>query len=150
MLKCALFIIFLSLAACKDASDKKDKQPMEEVNSETTNEKEVINDKLCFQNDYVYNDDKSMKDFLKLVLNIDDQKVLGTYDWLPAEKDQRKGKLIGILEKDLVTADYIFSQEGVIDTVEVKIIISPEEAKISGGNAELGLSASLRKVDCKK
>jgi hypothetical protein len=126
-----VFLGFL-LTGCKKTNDAKEA-------SNTT--------QLCFQNEYPFQD-SSMKDVEELTLAIEGEKVTGAYNWLPAEKDQRKGSLTGTIKDNRITAQYRYLQEGTEGTAELIIIISDEKAEIAGGEPELGLNASIAKIDC--
>ena len=74
--------------------------------------------------------------------------VTGSYNWLPAFKDQRKGNLKGTISGEIITAQYTFMQEGKEETASLEIYLSETEAVISGGAPELGLNATLPHVEC--
>lgn len=103
---------------------------------------------LCFRNEQPYPNTPTLKDIEELNLFIENGKVTGTYNWLPAEKDKRTGDLTGSIEGNVVEALYTFSQEGTTDTASVKVILEDDKAVISGGKPELGLKASIHKADC--
>jgi hypothetical protein len=71
------------------------------------------------------------------------------YNWLPAEKDQRKGSLTGTLEGNSIKAKYIFIQEGIENSADISIQIEDNHATVSGGAPELGLESTLKKAECK-
>ncbi len=103
---------------------------------------------LCFQNVYPYEDNPSTQDVLELNLIIDGNTVSGNYNWLPAEKDQRKGTLNGTLTDNTVTAQYRFMQEGMEQTAMLKIRLTDDKALVEGGEPELGFGATIDKIDC--
>ena len=104
---------------------------------------------LCFRNEVVFKDNPDMKDVTELQLAMTGDKVTGTYNWLPAEKDQRNGTLTGTRTDNTIQATYTFMQEGTESTVPVQISLTGNEATVTGGNAALGLNATLAKADCK-
>ncbi|MAU70699.1 MAG: hypothetical protein CML04_01265 [Pseudozobellia sp.] len=103
---------------------------------------------LCFRNEYAYNDSSGLKDVEELNLTILDGKVNGSYNWLPAEKDQRKGDFTGTLTGDIIKATYTFSQEGTESTAELTIELEDDKAIVTGGKEELGLNRTLTQVNC--
>ncbi|ASV30730.1 hypothetical protein [Maribacter cobaltidurans] len=135
--------ISVLVTGCKNGD--KQKNDMEESTAKTS-----ISNKgqLCFQNVYPYQDNPSTQDVLELNLTIDGNTVSGNYNWLPAEKDQRKGTLNGTLTDDNVTAQYHFMQEGMEQTAMLKIRLMDDKAQVEGGEAELGLGATIDKIDC--
>jgi uncharacterized membrane protein len=72
----------------------------------------------------------------------------GKYDWLPAEKDARRGTFDGVLDGHTVHGVYEFSQEGQRDEAPIAIRLGNDEARVSGGAPELGLAATLPAVAC--
>ena len=142
--------IFISLAfiGCKNSREgtNTDKSEM--------NKENLIEDKveqtLCFRNEYPFQNEPTKKDVLELNLTIMGDNVTGHYNWLPAEKDQRKGSLKGEMKDNVIEANYIFSQEGINDTIPITIILGNHEAIIKSENAELGLDATIKEIDCDK
>jgi hypothetical protein len=139
----SLFIGFLFIG-CKNSN--KQEQPQNEVNSEEN----IITDNLCFQNEYPFQDNPSIKDIQELTLSIEGEQVTGDYNWLPAQKDQRKGSLTGTIKNNIINAQYRYLQEGIEGVTELTIILNNEKAEITGGAPELGLNASIAKIDCNK
>lgn len=119
-----------------------------EAKTETTALPANIPETLCFRNEIAFKDNGAMKDVLELQLSIAGEKVTGVYNWLPAEKDQRKGTLTGTIVDKTISADYRFMQEGIKSTVPVQITLTEKEAMVTGGGAELGLEATLAEVGC--
>lgn len=103
----------------------------------------------CFQKVTGLPDDPAAQDVLELVVNVRDQEASGRYNWMPAYKDQRIGQFDGTFVGDIVEARYLFHQEGVTDTAEIRIQLGNDEAFVSGGATELGLGATLERVVCR-
>lgn len=118
-------------------------------NQSNTDDSETHKELVCFKNEYPYEDDSGLTDIEELTLNISGNEVTGEYNWLPAEKDQRKGKLKGTVIGKTISAKYVFMQEGIEDNADLTIIIENDKAIITGGDAELGLEAQLKKTVCK-
>lgn len=148
MKKLIVLLVALLMFSCNDIN-KKQKGDEGLIDNQEKTAQTTLNGKWCFKNEYVYEDNPSMKDELNLTLIFNGQDVTGNYDWLPQEKDQRKGTLKGKLKDQTITADYVFMQEGEKDTAQIKIVLHKDKAVISGGAPELGLKASLNKTECK-
>ena len=146
------YIIFILitvtlLPGCKNTTREEQASEKQEIEKEKANEP-VTTDTYCFRNEYPFKDNPSMKDIQELKLSIENGKVTGTYNWLPAEKDQRKGKVEGTLHNNTVNAQYIFTQEGREDTTQIKIMLETDKAVVKGENTALGVDASISKINC--
>ncbi len=121
-----------------------------EKKEQTTSANEVVEEKLlCFRNEYPFEDNSGKMDVEELTLTITGNEVTGVYNWLPAEKDQRKGNLTGTLDGNSIKAKYIFMQEGIENSADINIQIDDNQASVSGGAPELGLQSTLKKAECK-
>ncbi len=138
-----LLCISVLVTGCKNVD--KQKNDMEESTAKTSVSNNGL---LCFQKIYPYQDNPSIQDVLELNLTIDGNTVSGNYNWLPAEKDQRRGTLDGSLTDDTITAQYRFMQEGMEQTATLKIRLMDDEVQVEGGEPELGLGATIDKIDC--
>jgi hypothetical protein len=103
---------------------------------------------LCFRNENSHHNMPTLKDIEELNLFLKNGKVIGTYNWLPAEKDKRKGSLSGSINTNIIKALYTFEQEGIKDTTLIKIVLLDNKAIITGGSLELGLNTTIDKIDC--
>ncbi len=105
--------------------------------------------KECFRNEMPYKDGSGLKDIEELNYTLlENQKVTGVYNWLPAEKDQREGTFEGTLEGNKINGMYKFQQEGIQDSTSITIMLENNQVVVSGGDEALGLSATLPKADC--
>jgi hypothetical protein len=121
-----------------------------EKKEETSSSDEIQEEKLlCFRNEYPFEDNSGKMDVEELTLTITGSEVTGMYNWLPAEKDQRKGSLTGTLDGNSIKAKYIFMQEGIENSADISIQIEDNQASVSGGAPELGLESTLKKAECK-
>lgn len=138
-------LIVFGMQSCKNETKKElQNDPIKtEVVSNTTQD-----GSYCFKNEFLFKDNPEMKDVQELKFTAAAGKVKGRYNWLPAEKDQRKGSFVGTIENNIITAEYSFKQEGQDATSQIKIIISDDQAIISGGDPALGLNAEIKKIDC--
>lgn len=71
---------------------------------------------LCF----LLTEGKSNQDTTSIELVIKGNKVSGQMNWLPYQKDSRKGKLAGVIAGDTIKATWTFMQEGMPDTLGLK------------------------------
>jgi len=145
----ALIIGFLFIG-CKESNSQKQNLENKNVSEEKVQkiQEGKTTNVLCFKNEFPFQDNPSMKDIEELTLIIEGKKINGTYNWLPAEKDQRKGSLTGTIKDKVIDAQYTFTQEGNENTVLLKINIYADKAVIKGGKFELGLNATIKKIDC--
>lgn len=139
-----IFLIFLAfgILSCTNSNKQKTREN-EEI------QKTEVNKTHCFRNEYNFADEPGVKDVQEIQLSINGDKVTGTYNWLPAYKDQRKGSLQGIIRNDTIICQYNFSQEGIEDSANLKIVLINKKAIISGGKVELGLNTTISEIDCK-
>lgn len=128
----------LLIASC---TSKKEEQSS--VESEVQEEK-----LLCFRNEYPFEDNSGKVDVEELTLAITGNQVTGMYNWLPAEKDQRKGTFTGTITGKTINAKYTFMQEGIEESTNISIEIKDDKVSVNGGNPELGLQAEIKKADC--
>jgi hypothetical protein len=85
---------------------------------------------------------------LSLTVEIDGDRVAGDYNWLPAFKDRCTGRFEGSVDGQLVVARYEYTQEGRSAAVTIEIALGPDQAVVKGEEAELGLNATIARVDC--
>src|SRR4051812_20620379 len=71
---------------------------------------------LCF----LRTEGNANQDTTSIELVIKDNKVSGIMNWMPYQKDSRKGKLQGTIKNDSIQAVWSFMQEGMIDTINLQ------------------------------
>jgi hypothetical protein len=71
---------------------------------------------LCF----LRTDGKSNQDSTSIEMVIKGNKVSGQMNWMPYQKDSRKGKIDGVIAGDTIKATWTFMQEGMTDTLGLK------------------------------
>lgn len=103
--------------------------------------------RTCYRNEYPFVDGPG-RDVLSLNVTVDGGRATGDYAWRPAFKDRREGRFEGSLDDGSIEATYAFVQEGRADTSPITIRLEPERAVVAGGRAELGLAATIERVDC--
>lgn len=64
------------------------------------------------------------QDSTTIELAIKNNKVTGQMNWLPYQKDSRKGTLTGTARGDTINAVWSFMQEGMMDTIGLKLILN--------------------------
>lgn len=74
---------------------------------------------LCF----LRTDGNNKQDTTSIELVIKDNKITGLMNWLPYQKDSRKGKLQGIIKNDTIDVVWSFMQEGMTDTINLKFTV---------------------------
>jgi hypothetical protein len=67
------------------------------------------------------------KDTTSIELVTKDTKVTGIMNWLPYQKDSRKGTLDGTVNGDTINAVWSFMQEGMKDTLNLKFVLKNGE-----------------------
>ncbi|MEP6612061.1 MAG: hypothetical protein ABJA76_09265, partial [Mucilaginibacter sp.] len=64
------------------------------------------------------------QDSTTIELAIKNNKVTGQMNWLPYQKDSRQGTLNGIAKGDTINAVWRFMQEGMTDSIELKLVLN--------------------------
>jgi hypothetical protein len=75
-----------------------------------------VNMQYCF----FYTEGTQNQDTTKVSMLINGDKVNGEMNWLPKEKDAKKGLLTGTLNGNIIKAVWTFNQEGIKDTMNVE------------------------------
>lgn len=101
--------------------------------------------KSCFRNEYSNGD---ITDVEELKISVVGDQATGEYNWLPAQKDKRRGEFEGNFAKDTVQATYTYEQEGTQESVPISIFIEEDQATVEGGDRQLGLDSTLAKSEC--
>lgn len=108
-------------------------------------------ERVCYEEVTPYKDGSKMKDVVELALNINygNGIVTGEYNYLPAEKDQRRGDIEGSMWKGAISAKYTYEQEGQKDTANLRIHLKDKSAVIESQDKNLGLSTELKQTRCR-
>jgi len=107
--KFLILIVSAVLLSCRQAANKQEALPA----NKTTSNKAPIANALCFL--LIEN-----RDSTSIELVIKNNKVTGIMNWLPYQKDSRKGTLSGTINHDRVQATWSFMQEGMKDTLNLR------------------------------
>ncbi|MBD1395019.1 hypothetical protein [Mucilaginibacter glaciei] len=124
-----LIICALALASCAGSGSKNGGDNLQadsgkkDTSAATKLNTPAQNMEYCF----IHTDGKSAKDITAIHLVINANKVSGDMNWLPKEKDRRKGTLSGSLEGDNIKAVWSFMQEGTKDTLAVEFKLSAQQ-----------------------
>ena len=78
---------------------------------------------LCF----LRTEGKNNQDSTSVELIIKDNKITGQMNWMPNQKDNRRGTLQGSIKGDTINAVWSFMQEGMSDTLNLKFKLSNNE-----------------------
>lgn len=145
-MKNILFIIFcFFLTACKERpKNTKSENPITKISGPS--------EKYCFLS-LMGNTEiqgKKIQDSLILQLNVAGKTVTGIYNWVPAEKDRRQGKISAKKEGDIIEGIYTFFQEGAEHTQPIRIEIQKNYAKVATNRGKPDqMKVRLEKVSCR-
>lgn len=137
-----LIIPALALAACTGNGDKKtDSTKQDTANTSTANALQQKKE-YCFLLTEGGNQDTT-----NIHLIIDAGKLSGEMNWIPKEKDSRKGTLTGTVAGDKIDAVWRFMQEGMKDSINIAFRLSPQQLaqkplKLNTANGRLETDAS--------
>jgi len=113
--------ISLLMAACSSNSNKTETKDADKADSAKVETAIVATDTShCF----LLTEGTSHQDSTTIELAIKNGKVTGQMNWLPYQKDARKGKLTGTAKGDTINAVWSFMQEGMTDSIGLKLLVS--------------------------
>ena len=113
-----LAIAFI-MASCSNTEDKSEAASIDTLADSSTPKRTPNAHALCF----LRTEGNNNQDTTSIELVIKDNKVTGLMNWMPFEKDSRKGKLNGTIKNDTIDAVWSFMQEGMTDTLNLKFTI---------------------------
>ncbi len=143
-----VFIAVAALASCTQNTSTNTTADTAGADSST------VNTTNCF----LRTEGLNSQDSTRVSLTTDNGMVSGTYDWLPYEKDSRKGTLSGTVEGDIIKATWKFMQEGIQDSMQVefkrsgsdllqkKFTAGPDGKMITAADADY--TESFAQVEC--
>lgn len=117
-------------------------------NEKKTAQTEMVTEEFCFRNEYPFPDSTENIDVLNLDLQVKGDSVTGNYNWLPALKDQRNGKLVGIIKNKTIKATYTYMQEGIQANAPITIVLEDDKAVVTGDSPDSGLDTEVAKIPC--
>lgn len=123
---CLISCIALAVASCSgnhannnaDTSIKKEDTAMANAPDAPT-----VNMDYCFYT----TEGTAAQDTTKVKLHVNGNKVTGDMNWLPKEKDGRRGTLTGNLNGNVIKALWSYGQEGGTDTLSVEFQLRGNE-----------------------
>jgi len=116
ILGCVLGLLMASCSSPKTKTDSTDSLAKMDTPAKDTavNNSKADVSSLCFLN-------TEGKDSTSIELVVRGDKVSGQMNWLPYQKDSRKGNLAGTIKNDTIHAVWSFMQEGMKDTLNVDL-----------------------------
>ena len=111
--------IALAIASCTGNSTNKDGDTTikkEDTAMANAPDAPAINMEYCFYT----TEGTAAQDTTKVSLHVNGNKVTGDMNWIPKEKDSRKGTLMGNLNGNVIKALWSYGQEGGTDTLSVE------------------------------
>jgi hypothetical protein len=115
----------MTLASCAGNGNKSADTTKTENSADTTAKLSAPaqNMEYCF----IHTDGTSSQDTTAVHLAINESKVSGDMQWMPKEKDSRKGTLEGTINGNIINAVWTFMQEGMKDTMAVEFKLSAQQ-----------------------
>ena len=114
-----IIAIAFIMASCNNTGDKSKAASIDTLADSSTPKRTPNAHALCF----LRTEGNNNQDTTSIELVIKDNKVTGLMNWMPFEKDSRKGKLNGTIKNDTIDAVWSFMQEGMTDTLNLKFTI---------------------------
>jgi len=111
----------LLIASCSSNSNKTENKDADKADSAklTATPATATDTSRCF----LLTEGTKNQDSTTIELAIKNNKVTGQMNWLPYQKDSRKGTLTGTATGDTINAVWSFMQEGVKDTIGLKLLL---------------------------
>lgn len=105
------------ITSCNSTGDKSEASSIDTLSNIGTPTNRTPNaHALCF----LRTEGKNNQDTTSIELVIKDNRVNGLMNWMPYQKDSRKGKLHGTIKNDTIQAVWSFMQEGMTDTLNLQ------------------------------
>lgn len=108
-----IFLVFAAAFFFSSCSSNSDKSNDSSDTIAVTEPRTPLAHALCF----LRTDGANKRDSTSIELVIKNNKVTGLMNWMPYEKDSRKGKLAGTINNDTIQVVWSFMQEGMTDTL---------------------------------
>jgi hypothetical protein len=131
MKKIVLYYSFiLALSACKSKDTETQTSDSTTSNADTVAIATApVAETLCFE-------EKVGKDLTTVRLTIEGNKVTGNMEWLPWEKDQARGTLLGEKKGNEIIADYEYMIEGSNQLEEKIFVLEGDKLLVKSGELE--------------
>lgn len=140
-----IIVLCLSLfVGCKENSKQKESSEHENIIEKA--KKELKPHQACF---FQVSGEGRLKDSVLLKLNIHGDAVTGVYDWIPAEKDARHGKVLANKAGKTIKGNYTFMQEGkkMTQPIVIKLLDSAAEVTVNP-HMEGEMQMHIKKMPC--
>ena len=118
-MKPIIFILAVAviITSCNSVGDKSEAASIDTLSNTGTPTNRTPNaHALCF----LRTEGNNNQDTTSIELVVKNNKVTGLMNWLPYQKDSRKGKLQGTIKNDTIQAVWSFMQEGMTDTLNLQ------------------------------
>jgi len=116
----SLIIISLLATACTSNNTKTESKDADSPDSSTLKNTVATDTSRCF----LLTEGTKNQDSTTIEFAIKNNKVNGQMNWLPYQKDSRKGTLTGTAKGDTINAVWSFMQEGMKDTIGLKLVLN--------------------------
>lgn len=126
-MKYALIICTLALASCTGNAEKRARGITVSANKDTLSVKTLNAPAQNMEYCFVHTEGSTAQDTTAIHLIIKGNKVGGEMNWLPKEKDKRKGTLAGTLNGKIINAMWTFMQEGQKDSLPLAFQLSSQQ-----------------------
>ncbi|SFU27006.1 hypothetical protein SAMN05216480_10135 [Pustulibacterium marinum] len=141
------FLCISALISCDTNVQKTAEQAVDMMDGQKPTET------LCFltTGKAIKAEDRTLRDSTILKINVfEKQKVSGKFNWIPAEKDQRKGLFEGAKSGNTIKGAYTYTQEGVPKTATILIKLSGDKATVTTNkDKQDAMTLEVKKVnDC--
>ncbi len=126
-MKYGLFVIIgvLAFFSCRNATQQEAAAQTNTIQADTGNVAMVMTDSLCF----LLTEGLTRKDSTVVQLAVTGDTVRGLMIYMPYEKDSRRGNLSGIKDGKQINAQWIYMQEGTIDSINVSFRLEEDVLK---------------------
>lgn len=144
MKKIILILISLFFCfSCKNEKNKQDQTPIEDTKAFIKNQ-----ERFCYLS---VSGNNKIKDSVILNIRMTKDGVKGIYEWIPSEKDARRGSIIGKkVAANTIEGEYIFTQEGKTETQPIIIKMSENFAEvITDPKQDTEMKLTIKEVECK-
>ncbi|MCL7987449.1 hypothetical protein M8998_05795 [Sphingobacterium sp. lm-10] len=112
-----IFSLALAITSCQGNADKTQNDGhTQESDTTMVASHSLDNGHYC----YIRTEGAENQDTTKVHFVIDENDITGEMDWLPHEKDQRKGTLLGTINGEDVRVQWTYMQEGMQDTLHLQ------------------------------
>ena len=143
-----LFIAVALLSSCKNEDKEEPVSAKENKTIKVEEKKKPVLEQFCYL--AVVGEKEHLKDTTELNLQFTREGIKGEYNWIPAEKDARKGTFEGEkVAKNTIKAKYIYMQEGQEQSKVMIIKMTENAAKVSlDPGSDFETTTKLKKVTC--